>query len=80
MQSFCDLETDQMSATRFAGPATNDAAPTRAQARESWLDRLARALAPVPVDHLPIVPRHLSAAHDFVQAQRCGATCGASAE
>ena len=54
MQSFCDLETDKMSAARLGGSA-----PAHAPApyRESWLDRLARALAPMPVDHMPIVPR-----------------------
>ncbi|MBA3849473.1 MAG: hypothetical protein C0502_05685 [Opitutus sp.] len=54
MQSFCDLETDQMSAARLGdGAETHATVPHR----ESWLDRLARLLAPMPVDHMPIVPR-----------------------
>lgn len=62
MQSFCDLETDKMTAARFAGPAVESTAPSRAPFRESWLDRLARALAPMPVDHMPIIPRDANTA------------------
>jgi hypothetical protein len=54
MQSFCDLETDQMTAARF-GPSADTPAPS--PTRQSWLDRLARTLAPIPVDHMPIVTR-----------------------
>lgn len=71
MQSFCDLETDSMTAARF-----DAAAPTPPPAsRESWLDRLARKLAPIPVDHVPIAPLHLHTAQKAVrchlQPERC---------
>lgn len=75
MQSFCDLETDQMSAARFAEPAPNAAPTSNTPFRESWLDRLARAIAPAPVDHMPIVPRHLSAAQDLVRSHRSAPQC-----
>lgn len=79
MQSFCDLETDKMSAARFAEPAANTATAPGAPFRESWLDRLARALAPMPVDHVPIVPRQVSAAQEFVRSHRAAPQCCTSA-
>lgn len=75
MQSFCDLETDPMSAARFAAPDPNATPPSRAPGRESWLDRLARALAPGPVDQPPIVPGQVSAAQELVRSHRAAPQC-----
>lgn len=72
MQSFCDLETEKMNAARFNESAVESPALPH---RESWLDRLARKLAPIPVDHVTIVPRHLSTAQELVRAQRRKPQC-----
>lgn len=45
-----DHESDTTAALRL------DPTAHPAVFRESWLDRVVRALAPVPVDHMPIVP------------------------
>ncbi|MBA4136887.1 MAG: hypothetical protein C0518_06180 [Opitutus sp.] len=73
MQSFCDLETDKVNATRFA--ETSAIGPDSLPSRESWLDRLARMVAPIPVDHVTIVPRHLSTAQELVRAHRRKPQC-----
>lgn len=57
MQSYCDFETDTVNERRFGAPADQ----TVATPRQSWLDRLARKLAPIPVDHAPIAPAPLDA-------------------
>lgn len=49
-----DHESDTLAAARLGGPSPSSPAPIH---RESWLDRLARHLGAVPVDHMPIIPR-----------------------
>jgi len=44
-----DHESDTAAALRLGSP------PETTANRESWLSRLARWLAPIPVDHMPIV-------------------------
>ncbi len=49
-----DHESDTLAAARLGEMSPSNPAPVF---RESWLDRLARRLGAVPVDHMPIVPR-----------------------
>lgn len=70
MQSFCDLETEQMTAARFA-PAGENASVRR----ESWLDRLARRLAANPAEQMPIAPMHLHTAQLAVRCHRQTKSC-----
>lgn len=71
MQSFCDLETDAMTAARFGAAADTPPPPPR----ESWLNRLARKLAPNPVNHVPIAPLHLRVAQKAVRCHRQPERC-----
>lgn len=73
MQSHCDLETDALNEARFGAPAPAPAAP--APTRTHWLDRLARKLAPIPVDHVPIAPLHLHTAQKAVRCHRQPERC-----
>ena len=49
-----DHESDTMASDRLNPTASVAPLPSY---RESWLDKLARHLGAVPVDHMPIVPR-----------------------
>lgn len=69
MQCYSDLETDALNEARFGAPAAP--APTRT----NWLDRLARKLAPIPVDHVPIAPLHLHTAQKAVRCHRQPERC-----
>jgi hypothetical protein len=54
-----DHESDHTAAARLASPPPTESNPVR---HESWLDKLARHLGAIPVDHMPIIPRDLPAA------------------
>lgn len=49
-----DHESDTLAAARLGETVPSNLAPVY---RESWLDRLARHLGAVPVDHMPIIQR-----------------------
>ncbi len=54
LMKLTDHESDILATARLGETPPSNPAPVR---RESWLDRLARHLGAVPVDHMPIVPR-----------------------
>jgi hypothetical protein len=72
MKIHSDFETDTVNARRFGGAEEKPASPPT---HGSWLDRLARRLAPTPVDHVPVQPMHLATAQHAVrchlQPDRC---------
>lgn len=72
MKIHSDFESDTVNAHRFGGAEEK---PAPLPTHGSWLDRLARRLAPTPADDAPALPVHLATAQHAVrchlQPDRC---------
>jgi hypothetical protein len=66
-----DHESDSMAGARLEQPPNSSA--TAARQRESWLDKLARHLGTVPVDHMMIPPSSLARERPCDAGEKCPA-------